>query len=594
MSAPSPGPPPSTSAEHVVGRPKSTNETTNHVFGEEGEGASSSSDTSAPQPQPPPQPPPRPSLHDRWHALPLRARLTVLITSLLLAGLGIAGLTTVTLLARFLVGQVDHRLATSGVALAESKLGTLPGDDDAQRLPSDYYVLYTSLSGTTLPYVQHDTTAAHGSPAIPDLTLEQVLDRGSEPFTVRNADDGAPWRVVLYTAGTRDRLTGTVAVALPLTEVEQTISQISRLLLLSGLGIVTVGGVAGYGAVRRALRPLRDVEVTAEAFAAGDFAQRVPAEPATTEVGRLARSLNGMLAQIEAAFAARAASEVRMRRFVADASHELRTPLSTVRGYGELYRIGAIGPDDVGPAMKRIEDEAKRMSALVADLLQLAKLDEGRPLASEPVDLRVLAGDAVADLRALDPTRSVTLVPLLAPNAGLVGESDPLSRTTPRSAEMADGGAGEDDDGARLLVRGDEGRLRQVVANLIGNVAQHTPSGTPVEIAVGPTWPNAGLGVESGPETPLTPRSAEGRGVVVLEVRDHGPGIPPEEAERVFERFYRVDTSRARTSGGSGLGLAIVAAITAAHGGTVRVAPTPGGGTTVRLTLPAMPAPAGR
>ena len=538
-----------------------TSQTTpNPAFGEGGEGAPSSSTS----PVAPPAPSARPSLHDRWHALPLRARLTVLITSLLLAGLGIAGLTTVTLLAGFLVGQVDHRLATSGVALAESKLGTLPGGDDAQRLPSDYYVLYTSLSGTTLPYVQDDTTAAHGSPAIPHLTLDEVLERGSDPFTVRNADGGAPWRVVLYTAGTRDRITGTVAVALPLTEVEQTISQISRLLLLSGLAIVAVGGVAGYGAVRRALRPLRDVEVTAEAFAAGDFAQRVPAEPATTEVGRLARSLNGMLAQIEQAFAARAASESRMRRFVADASHELRTPLSTVRGYGELYRMGAIGADDVGPAMKRIEDEAKRMSALVADLLQLAKLDEGRPLASEPVDLRVLAGDAVADLRALDPTRSVTLVAL--------------------------GGGGAD---ASTLVLGDEARLRQVVANLIGNVAQHTPPGTPVEIAVGPTSPNAGLGVESDPNAPATPRSAKGGAVVVLEVRDHGPGIPPEEADRVFERFYRVDTSRARTSGGSGLGLAIVAAITAAHGGTVRVAPTPGGGTTVRLTLPAMLAPTG-
>ena len=527
---------------------------------------------------------PRTTLHGRWHALPLRVRLTVLIASLLVAGLGLAALTTVTVLARFLVGQVDHRLEASGIALAENALGTFTRSDD-RGLPSDYYVEYAPIVGTTVAFVQEDTRQAHGSPDLPTLTIEQAIERDRVPFTVSNADGGAPWRVVLYTAGTRESRTGVVAVALPLTEVKETIAQVSRLLLVSGLAIVAVGGLAGYGAVRRALRPLRDVEATAEAFAGGDFAQRVPTEPVSTEVGRLARSLNGMLAQIEAAFAARAASEARMRRFVADASHELRTPLSTVRGYGELYRMGAIGPDEVGPAMQRIESEAVRMSALVADLLQLAKLDEGRPLASDPVDLRVLAGDAVADLRALDPTRTVTLIPLPAPwapvpppNAGLIGESGRMGRIAPRSAEVggeaggAGGGPGEGeaDDGA-LLVRGDEGRLRQVVANLIGNVVQHTPAGTPVEIAVGR----------------LASGGGEGEGVC-LEVRDHGPGIPPEEAERVFERFYRVDTSRARTSGGSGLGLAIVAAITAAHGGTVRVLPTPGGGTTVRLTMPAM------
>lgn len=488
----------------------------------------------------------------RWHARPLRTRLTVLIASLLVAGLGLAALTTVALMRGFLVDQVDERLTASAVTLAQSALAQLRGIEGPQ-LPSDYYVRYTELDGSTYQAMQDETFTDNGRPEVPELSLEEVAELDGRPFTVASSTGGSSWRVVVYSAGTRQSVTGTVAVALPLSGVDETMSQIAHLLLLSGLAIVLAGGVAGYWAVRRALAPLREVEVTAQAFAAGDLAQRVPAEPPTTEVGRLALSLNGMLAQIEAAFAARAASESRMRRFIADASHELRTPLATVRGYGELYRMGAIGPDDVAPAMRRIEDEAARMGFLVSDLLQLAKLDEGRPLAHGVVDVRALARDAAADLGALDPARAVAVVPL-----------------------EADGGPGApgalDDD---LLVSGDEARLRQVLSNLVGNAAQHTPSGTPTEIAVGRTR------VDDG--------AAPSGGAVVLEVRDHGPGIPPQDADRVFERFYRVDTSRARTSGGSGLGLAIVAAITAAHGGTVRVLTTPGGGTTIRLTLPALP-----
>jgi two-component system OmpR family sensor kinase len=243
-----------------------------------------------------------------------------------------------------------------------------------------------------------------------------------------------------------------------------------------------------------------------------------------------------MLAQIEQAFAVRAASEARMRRFVADASHELRTPLATVRGYAELYRMGALDePAKVDDTMRRIEGSATRMGGLVEDLLLLARLDEGRPVAREPVDLTVLAADAVSDLHALDPDRPARLVPL-----------DPGT------------------NGGPVEVTGDDARLRQVVANLVGNVVRHTPAGTPVEIAVG---------------------TADGAGV--LEVRDHGPGIDPAHAARVFERFYRVDASRTRESGGAGLGMAIVAAIVGAHRGHVSLAETPGGGTTVRVAVPA-------
>jgi two-component system OmpR family sensor kinase len=244
-----------------------------------------------------------------------------------------------------------------------------------------------------------------------------------------------------------------------------------------------------------------------------------------------------MLSQIEHAFGVRAASEARMRQFVADASHELRTPLAAVRGYAELYRQGAVSePEDVASAMRRIEDEAARMGMLVEDLLLLARLDEERAARTERVDLTVLAADAVQDARAIAPDREITLI-------GLRG---PLG-----SAELA----------------GDEPRLRQVVTNLVANAIHHTPAGTPVEVAVG-----------------IRDRSA------VLEVRDHGLGVDPAEASRVFERFFRSDPSRTRgRGGGTGLGLAIVAAIVAGHDGRVGVARTQGGGATfiVEIPLPA-------
>jgi two-component system OmpR family sensor kinase len=246
-----------------------------------------------------------------------------------------------------------------------------------------------------------------------------------------------------------------------------------------------------------------------------------------------------MLAHIEAAFAARMASEERMRRFAADASHELRTPLVTIRGYSELYRHGALQSDeDISNAMGRIESEAKRMGSMVEDLLLLARLDEQRPLQQKPVDLQLIAHDAVVDTQASDRNRSVTLVGLDGGNA------------TPAP------------------VLGDEAKLRQVVGNLVGNALRYTPEGTPIELAVG---------VRTGEDG--APRA-------VLEVRDHGPGIPDSEAPRIFERFYRSDTSRTRETGGSGLGLAIVAAIVGSHGGSVRVHTTDGGGATLTVSLP--------
>jgi two-component system, OmpR family, sensor kinase len=327
--------------------------------------------------------------------------------------------------------------------------------------------------------------------------------------------------------------------------MDKTVSILIRTLSLSGLGIVMLGGLTAWVLVERSLRSLRSVEHTAAQIAAGDLTQRVPEAPAGTEMGSLAASLNAMLTQIERAFAAQEASEVRMRQFVSDASHELRTPVATIRGYGELYRMGALdSTEKVDDTMLRIEDAARRMGTLVNDLLVLARLDEGRPIARADVDLVALARDSVQDLHALDPTREVALVPLDADAA----PDDP---------------AGQVPD--TLVVEGDSDRLRQVVTNLIGNVARHTPAGTPAEVA---------LGVRKDD------------GVAVLEVRDHGPGLSVEQGRRIFERFYRADSSRTRESGGSGLGMAIVAAIVGTHGGHVEVTPTDGGGLTVQVTLP--------
>ncbi|MCA1656724.1 MAG: HAMP domain-containing histidine kinase, partial [Actinobacteria bacterium] len=277
------------------------------------------------------------------------------------------------------------------------------------------------------------------------------------------------------------------------------------------------------------LRPLDDIATTAGAIAQGDLSRRVARDEPTTEIGRLGGALNGMLGQIEVAFAERQASEDRLRRFVADASHELRTPLTSIRAYAELFGRGADRrPDDLGRVLHGIEGEADRMAVLIDDLLLLARLDQGRPLAQDPVDLGALAAEAVEAARAIDGSRPVQL--------SVVGSVE---------------------------VGGDRARLRQVLDNLLGNVRVHTPPGTAAVVTV----------------------SATGR-TAVLSVADDGPGLRGDEAARVFERFYRADRSRSRDGGGTGLGLAIVAAIAEAHGGRASAEGRPQGGALFRVELP--------
>ncbi|OIQ82167.1 putative sensor histidine kinase TcrY [mine drainage metagenome] len=477
-------------------------------------------------------------VRDRLHGVPLRLRFVAITTTLLLIGLAVVGATALTLLHRSLVQQVDDQLTSAAKEVVEQATRTAQGltGDTSSGAPSDYYVQFETADGTPVQTVFNRTsTTSEQFPVIPSMTFSQVRNLNS-PFTVRSVDGKSSWRVI---AGTFTDGSGSVFVALPLHSANVTMAEMQMALIGISLGVVAIGGVTGYVAVRRSLRPLEEIESTAAAIADGDLGRRIPAAPESTEVGRLGVALNGMLTQIESAFDARTASEARMRRFVADASHELRTPLATIRGYGELFRMGALTEDEqLRDTMRRIEGSATRMGSLVEDLLALARMDEGRPMRSDHVDLAVLAGDAVGDLHALDRDRPVRLVP--AQDGGSIGPT---------------------------VVVGDEARLRQVLANLIGNVVQHTPPGTPVEI---------GLGL-------IDDENA------VVEVRDHGPGISPEHAARVFERFYRVDASRTRDSGGAGLGMAIVEAIVTSHQGRVELLTTPGGGTTVRVTLPRTP-----
>lgn len=504
-----------------------------------------------------------------WFArVPLRARLVAITVLLLAAGLGLASAVTTTVVSNYLVRQVDAQLERSAAAVANITLNERVGA--SSQLPSDYFVLVRPTNGEEVPLRWPQTVSLYGVPEIPAMSDPEVEASLGEPFTVSSEGGAEPakWRVVpfFYGSNVSSAREGTAFVALPLTGIHETVKVLGRALALSALGIALVGGAVAYLAVHRALRPLREIEETAADIAAGDLSRRVRPAPTTTEVGSLAASLNAMLTQIEEAFAVQEASEERMRRFVSDASHELRTPLATIRGYGELYRMGALDtPDKVDDTMGRIEDSATRMGTLVNDLLALARLDEGRPLRHEPVDLVSLARDSAQDLHALDPARDVRVVGL-APGA---------------------------DAPASLRVVGDEDRLRQVLANLVGNVARHTPSGTPVEIALGaapaPPSDDAPSGDTRGGDAPRgdLARGDVARGdVAVLEVRDHGPGVPTTQRGRLFERFYRADTSRNRSSGGSGLGLAIVAAIVGAHRGRVSVRETPGGGLTVRVDLP--------
>ena len=466
--------------------------------------------------------------------MPLRARLTALLVAFLtIATIGV-GLTATLQMRSFLMQRQDSELQAEANLIGATLTTALDNQREISTdtlkalVPSSTYVVSVTHDGTTL-----QTSLANSDP--PDLQSLSDRRRGT-PITVQSVNSTERWRVV---TGTAAEGTTTYAVAVPMSRVNDIVERLIIVVALGTFGVVLVGGILGWFAVRRAMAPLRRIEDTARAIADGDLARRVPEIATRDEVASLSHSLNVMLSRIEQSFALQQRSEDRMRQFVADASHELRTPLATVRGYAELYRQGAIGPDDVHSAMSRIEGEATRMAAMVDDLLLLTRFDNresrhGQPAPRrDPVDLTVLAADAVQDALAVAPDRSIRLV----------GEHGPLAPTP---------------------VTGDESSLRQVLNNLVNNALRYTPPGSPLEVQVG-----------------------SNDSAAVIRVIDHGPGVPEESRERIFERFYRADSSRNSADGGSGLGLAIVAAIVAAHDGTVAVTSTPPGpGATFVVTMP--------
>lgn len=469
----------------------------------------------------------------RLERMPLTWRLIAILLTILLAALVTTSTATAYMLQRDLRQNVDDQLRAVAPTIAEdsnySREDSAFFPRDRGSMPTNFFLLRQPVDGSAWHY--DAPTGATVRPDVPVLAADDARVRTNEPFTVPSLDGTVRWRVI---AG-RYTDNSTFAVGMPLSGVTHTMQRFAVISTVTGLVAVTAGGTLGWFATRRAFRPLRRIEDTAAAIAAGDLTRRVPVRSSHDEVASLSDSLNSMLGQVEHSFSVQEASEVKMRQFVADASHELRTPLATVRGYAELYRQGAVqDPEQVAQAMDRIEGEASRMGGLVEDLLMLARLDDERPPEWTDIDLVVLCAETVHDARARVPHRTIQLV-------GLDGDLEPV------------------------ILRGDDSRVRQVLGNLLGNALMHTADDVPIEVATG----------------------LEGS-TAVLEVRDHGAGIDPAAVERVFERFYRVDKARSRARGGSGLGLAIVAAIVAQHGGTVRATETPGGGATFRVEMPAL------
>jgi two-component system OmpR family sensor kinase len=467
----------------------------------------------------------------------LRARL--LITTLLIAaaGLVVADVTTYRFLSSFLVHRVDEQLVAARESAAhalsvEARFGRSAPPPDVQVPDGTYAQVRDAAGRTVIPWrcfcYGMTTPSPPSLPAV--LPGSTGSSRSVRTFSTSPVAGGSPHYRVLATALVPDG--GTLVVAIPLTDVVATLHRLLFLEVVVSVAVLAVLGGLSLWLVRLGLRPLEGMGETAGAIAAGDLSRRVEPCDERTEVGRLGMALNAMLAQIEAAFEERRASEQRLRRFVADASHELRTPLTSIRGYAELFRRGAdTHPEDLAKSMERIEAEASRMGVMVDDLLLLARLDQGRPLEREPVDLPKIVTDSVEAARAAEPDRPIEL----------------------RSVDEA-------------VVLGDPHRLRQVVDNLLQNVRVHTPAGAPAHVDV----------------------SSEG-GWVELGVTDEGRGLDPEATGRAFERFFRGDPSRSRGNGGAGLGLSIVAAIVQAHGGQVRAESPDGGGARFVVRLPAVP-----
>jgi two-component system OmpR family sensor kinase len=474
----------------------------------------------------------------------LRAR--VLASVLVLSAAGLVALAAVTYAEQrsFLLGRIDQEVTAAGPALGQA-LDTAgyqppgsaeqPDNDTAGgdhgpsgarpnlNLPPGTYGQRREASGKVLGHVliSYGETAE----AAPEIPAKVPIGK---LFTVGSVGkSGLRYRAY----ASRDvHDSGLTVVAVPLHDVDQTLNRLLLVEALVILGVLAALGLSAFFVVRLGLRPLDRMEVTAGQIAAGDLSRRVSPATSKTEVGRLGLALNAMLERLEQAFAQRKASEERLRQFLADASHELRTPLASIRGYAELFRMGATRNEgETQTAMRRIEDESKRMGVLVEDLLTLARLDEAPEPRRASVDLAELARDAVEDAHATAPERTIDL-----------------------------------DAPGPALVSGDSHQLRQVLANLMRNALVHTPAGTPIEVSV---------------------QQSDER--VTVSVRDHGPGLPDVSLEHLFDRFWRAEGGRERGKAGAGLGLAIAGGVVDAHAGQISASNAPGGGALFVVSLPA-------
>lgn len=458
----------------------------------------------------------------------IKARLLVAITALVTVAFAFTGVATVTVTRAQMLDRVDDTLIASAGKDPRHWDNPRRGADFGPKQSTAYLLL--APDGTV---VDSDPSGFPTDPdPLPDLSSldsDDLAARDDTIFTVGSAG-GADLRYRVLLRQMPDGFYSVIAA--PLDDVDRTIAGLQMVIAGASVAILVILSLVVWLVIRRGLRPVDDMIATAGIIAGGDLTRRVSYADPASEVGQLGQALNVMLGRIESSFAEKEATERRLRQFVADASHELRTPLTSIRGYAELYRSGAArSPEAVDRAMARIEAEGVRMGRLVEDLLLLARLDQGRPLRAEPVDLVRLVAHAVEDARAVEPAR-------------------PLAFEHPDEA----------------LVRGDPDRLRQVVDNLLANARIHTDPRTPVRVRIDAQADD-----------------------IVLTVADDGPGIAPEHAAHVFDRFYRADTSRARARGGAGLGLAIVAAIVDAHAGRVSLESAPGQGTTVHVVLPRLP-----
>lgn len=468
----------------------------------------------------------------------LRARLVVSFTVLLLIAIAAVGAIAMTTTRSVLIDQIDAALIE-----VDNRLSELPG----RGLGNEYLREFVRSVGLDprgqesyrlVRYPDDDPDNLfvfdryESEADVPNVAEYQVVNP-PRPQTISAIGSDLEYRAIGRLVEPDNRID---YFAVPLTEVDAAAQGLLNTLLFAGSAVLLMGAAVTWWTVRHDMRPVEDMIDTAAAIGGGDLSQRVPSAPENTEIARLGDALNHMLAHIEQSFESEQEAQDRLKQFIADASHELRTPITSVKGYAELYRAGGLADDEaLANAMARIEKESTRMGRLVEDLLLLARLDRESSLELGPVDMKLIVDEAVSDFEALDPDRPIHV-------------------------------SGDE----TAFVQGDEARLTQVVANLLSNARIHTPAGRPVDVAVSSV-----------------------NGHVVLEVTDDGPGIPPEDLPRVFDRFHRVDTSRARKSGGSGLGLSIVSAIVESHGGSVAVRNAEGRGAHFTVTLPGRPAALG-